>query len=131
MCCYYQSAFVFVCFEIFSSFALIFQICALKVEGNEKLGGAGGWLLFKDGKRLWQSTSVWFWMSLSCFSKVFPFSVCKVNKVYICIFLRWIWSKINIFLSPFFNIFTNSQYINWKFIEDFNLLIIIHLSVYL
>jgi hypothetical protein len=48
----------FVCFEIFSSFALIFQICALKVEGNEKLGGAGGWLLFKDGKRLWQSTSV-------------------------------------------------------------------------
>ena len=40
MCCYYQSAFVFVCFEIFSSFALIFDFI------NEK---TGSFQLFVEG----------------------------------------------------------------------------------
>jgi hypothetical protein len=30
----------------------------LKVVGNEKGGGTGGWLLFKDGSRPWRSMSV-------------------------------------------------------------------------
>jgi hypothetical protein len=49
-------------FDIFSYFALIRQVCALQVEGNEKLGGSGGWLLFKDSTGLWQSMSVCFLM---------------------------------------------------------------------
>jgi hypothetical protein len=39
----------------------------LKVVGNEKLGGSGGWLLFKDGTGLWRSMSVCFLMLPSFF----------------------------------------------------------------
>jgi hypothetical protein len=37
----------------------IFCLClGLKVVGNEKGGGTGGWLLFKDGSGPWRSMSV-------------------------------------------------------------------------
>jgi hypothetical protein len=39
----------------------------LKVVGNEKGGGSGGWLLFEDGFRLWRSMSVYFLMLPSSF----------------------------------------------------------------
>jgi hypothetical protein len=32
----------------------------LKVVGNEKGGGSGGWLLFEDAFRPWRSMSVYF-----------------------------------------------------------------------
>ena len=40
-------------------------------------------------------------------------------------FLWWIFSNKKFFF-PLFNISTNSQYINWKFSEDFNFLIIVY-----
>ncbi len=42
-------------------------INVLKVVGNEKGGGSGGWLLFKDGFRPWPSMSVYFLMLPSSF----------------------------------------------------------------
>jgi hypothetical protein len=39
----------------------------LKVVGNEKGGGSGGWLLFEDGFRPWRSMSVYFLMLPSSF----------------------------------------------------------------
>ena len=46
------------------------------------------------------------------------------TKLTFAFFLWWICSNKNIFF-PLFNISTNSQYINWKFSEDFNFLMII------
>jgi hypothetical protein len=46
----------------------IFCLClGLKVVGNEKGGGTGGWLLFKDGSGPWRSMSVCFLMLPSSF----------------------------------------------------------------
>jgi hypothetical protein len=34
--------------------------CFLKVVGNEKLGGSGGWQMLEDGSGPWRSMSVCF-----------------------------------------------------------------------
>jgi hypothetical protein len=44
---------------------LVVYKAVLKVMGNEKSGGSGGWLLFEDGFGLWRSMSVCFLISLS------------------------------------------------------------------
>jgi hypothetical protein len=36
------------------------KLKSLKVVGNEKSGGSGGWLLFEDGFGPWRSMSVCF-----------------------------------------------------------------------
>jgi hypothetical protein len=56
----------------------------LKVVGNEKGGGSGGWLLFEDGFRPWRSMSVYFLMLPSYFLEVFPFPVCNAQLIGDC-----------------------------------------------
>ena len=56
---------------------------SLKVVGNEKGGGSGGWLLFEDAFGPWRSMSVYFLMLPSSFPQrtVFPFPVCNAQLI--------------------------------------------------
>jgi hypothetical protein len=55
-------------------------LLGLKVVGNEKWGGSGGWLLFKDGIGLYRCL-----FAFSCFRRlffnVFKFPVCKAQLI--------------------------------------------------
>jgi hypothetical protein len=64
--------------------SLTFGVCffqILKVVGNEKGAGSGGWLLFEDAFGPWRSMSVYFLMLPSSLPRRFPFPVCKAQLI--------------------------------------------------